>query len=136
MSEWFLPALGFAAASGGLSIAIKLALPAIDWPQVVHWSTIAYMITALALIILGGWTLPLGAGTGWAIATGFLAAGGLITLFLALERGDASLVVPITAAYPVVSALLAAVLLTEVITPLRSLGIALVVAGVMVIGRE
>jgi transporter family protein len=136
MPEWLLPAVGFAACNGVLSIAIKLAMPGIGWPQVVHWSTLAYIVTASAVVIFGGWTLPLGAGAGWAIAFGLLAVGGLVFLFLALERGEASLVVPIGATYPVLSAILAAIFLTEVITPLRALGIGLVVTGAMVIGRE
>ena len=136
MPAWLLPALAFAACNSGLSIAIKLAMPGIGWRQIVHWSTLAYIVTALAVVIFGGWTLPLGAGVGWAILFGFFAVGGLIFLFLALERGDASLVVPIGATYPVLSAILAAIFLTEVITPLRAIGIGLVVGGAMVIGRE
>ena len=136
MPEWLLPAVAFAGCNGGLSIAIKLAMPGIGWRQVVHWSTLTYVIAALAVVVFGGWTLPLGAGAGWAILFGFLAVGGLVFLFLALERGDASLVVPVGASYPVVSALLAAIFLAEVITPLRAIGIGLVVAGAVVIGRE
>ena len=136
MPEWLLPAVGFAACNGALSIAIKLAMPGIGWRQVVHWSTLAYILAAAIVVIAGGWTLPLGAGVGWAILFGSFAVGGLVFLFLALERGDASLVVPIRASYPVVSAILATIFLTEVITPLRAIGIGLVVAGAMVIGRE
>lgn len=136
MLAWFLPALGFAVISGGLNVALKLAMPGIDWRQFVIWSGLAYVFTALALIIFGGWTLPLGAGVEWAILTGALSTGGAYTLFVALERGEATLVVPITAAYPVVSAVIAALFLTEVITPLRALGIAAVVMGAMIIGRE
>jgi len=136
MPEWLPFAVAFAACNGGLSIAIKLAMPGIGWTQVVHWSTLAYIVTSAIVVVAGGWTLPLGAGVGWAILFGIFAAGGLVFLFLALERGDASLVVPIGASYPVVSAILASIFLTEVITPLRAAGILLVVAGAVVIGRE
>ncbi|MGI9556740.1 MAG: EamA family transporter [Solirubrobacterales bacterium] len=135
MPDWLPFAVAFAACNGALSITIKLAIPQIAWTQVVHWSTLAYMVTSLIVIVAGGWTLQT-AGWGWGILFGFLAAGGLIFLFLALERGDASLVVPIGASYPVVTAILAALFLTETITPLRAAGIVLVVAGAMVIGRE
>lgn len=136
MPDWLPFAVAFAACNGALSIAIKLAVPGIGWTQVVHWSTLAYILTSTIVLLTGDWTLPLGAGMGWAILFGFFAAGGLVFLFLALERGDASLVVPIGASYPVVSAILAAIFLTEVITPLRAAGIVLVVGGAMVIGRE
>ena len=136
MIEWFLPALGFAVANGVLNITMKFAMPGIDWPQVMFWSALAYIAAAFALVIFGGWSPPFGAGTEWAIISGLLSTTGLVTLFVALERGEATLVVPITAAYPVVSAILAALFLAEVITPLRALGIAAVVGGAMVIGRE
>ena len=47
MSGWLLPAVAFAACNGVLSIAIKLAMPGIGWPQVVHWSTIAYILMSI-----------------------------------------------------------------------------------------
>ncbi|MGI9556742.1 MAG: EamA family transporter, partial [Solirubrobacterales bacterium] len=132
----FLPAMGFAVMSGGLNVALKLAMPGIDWRQFVIWSGVAYLLTAFALIVVGGWMLPFGAGTEWAMLTGLLSTGGAFTLFVALERGEATLVVPITAAYPVVSAVIAALFLSEVITPLRAAGIIAVVVGAMIIGRE
>ena len=47
--------------------------------------------------------MVLGAGGGWAIVTAFAAAGGLIFFFYALSKGDASVVVPMTSAYPVIA---------------------------------
>lgn len=136
MPEWLIPAVAFAVFNGALSISIKLSMRGMGWPQVVHWSTIAYILMSAVVVVAGGWGLYTGAGTHWGIIFGFLAAGGLITLFLALEKGEASLVVPITATYPVLTAILAAIFLTEVITPMRAVGIGLVVGGAMVIGRE
>ncbi len=136
MPEWLIPAVAFAVFNGCLSIAIKLSMRGMGWPQVVHWSTIAYILMSAVVVVAGGWGLYTGSGTHWGIIFGFLAAGGLVTLFLALEKGEASLVVPITATYPVLTAILAAIFLTEVITPVRAAGISLVVVGAMVIGRE
>lgn len=58
---------------------------------------------------------------------------GLLTYFHALKAGDAAVVVPITAGYPLVTALLAAVFLQEPITLARVLGAALIVTGIYLV---
>ena len=77
--------------------------------------------------------LVLGVGGGWAIVTAFAAAGGLIFFFYALSKGDASVVVPTTSAYPIVTLIGAAIFLSESLTLPRVIGTALVIAGVVVI---
>ena len=77
--------------------------------------------------------MVLGSGGGWAIVTAFAAAGGLICLFYALSKGDASVVVPMTSAYPVIALVGGAIFLSESITVTRLIGTALVIAGVVVI---
>jgi transporter family protein len=69
------------------------------------------------------------AGGGWAAATAVLAASGLSLFFFALSRGDASQVVPATSAYPVVTLVAAALVLSEPVTPTRIVGTILVVAA-------
>ncbi|MDI6870901.1 MAG: EamA family transporter [Bacillota bacterium] len=70
----------------------------------------------------------------------FIMAGGVIagllaqwTYFLALKQGLASAVVPVIGAYPLVTMLLAALLLGEPVTLLKAAGALLVVAGVVLI---
>jgi bacterial/archaeal transporter family protein len=65
--------------------------------------------------------------------TAFAAAGGLICFFYALSKGDASAVVPLTSAYPVIALVGGAVFLSESITVPKVIGTVLVVAGVVVI---
>jgi transporter family protein len=77
--------------------------------------------------------MRLGRGAGYGALSGALAAGALITLFLALDAGDVSRVVPITSAYPVVTVLLAALLLSERVTAGRVGATLLVVAGVILL---
>jgi transporter family protein len=58
---------------------------------------------------------------------------GLTAYFHALQRGQASLVVPFTSAYPLVTVLLSLLVLGEPITPTKVLGVALIVGGVMLL---
>jgi len=63
------------------------------------------------------------------------AAAGLILLFVALTRGEASTVVPATAAYPVVTLAGSALFLSESVTVARVAGTVLVIAGVVLLSR-
>ena len=69
----------------------------------------------------------------WAAASAALAIGALILLYIALNTGEASKVVPISAAYPAVTLVLAAIFLSEAITFARAGGMLLVIAGVIVL---
>ena len=55
---------------------------------------------------------------------------GMMTYFYALKKGATSQIVPIAAAYPLVSALLSVIILRENVTPMRVLGTVLIVAGI------
>jgi transporter family protein len=58
---------------------------------------------------------------------------GLTAYFHALQKGYASLVVPLTATYPMVTVVLSVLVLGEPITPVKVLGVVLIVAGVMLL---
>jgi len=67
------------------------------------------------------------------ILAGFL---GMLTYFSLLKTGAASKIVPLTAAYPLVTAVLALLVLREDLTPMRLLGILLTVAGLIILQRS
>ena len=67
------------------------------------------------------------------ILAGFL---GMFTYFSLLKTGEASRIVPLTAAYPLVTALLALVFLREHLTPLRLFGILLTISGLIILQRS
>jgi transporter family protein len=72
-----------------------------------------------------------------ACITGLL--GGFLGVFLyfkALALGEASVIIPLTATYPVVTMLVAYVALREPITLMKFLGTALIVGGCFLISRE
>jgi transporter family protein len=133
MAGWILPALGYVVLVGIAGITTKVALRTIDWQQVVYWVPVAYVVLSVLLALVFHKPMVLGTGGAWAIVTAFAAAGGLICFFYALSKGDASVVVPTTSAYPVIALAGSAVFLSESITVPKVIGTALVVAGVVVI---
>ena len=133
MAGWLLPALGYVVLVGIAGITTKVALRTIDWQQVVYWVPVAYIVLSALLWLVYQKPMVLGSGGGWAIVTAFAAAGGLIFFFYALSKGDASVVVPATSAYPVIALIGSAIFLAESITVPKVIGTLLVIAGVVVI---
>ena len=131
--SWLLPALAYVLALGALGVTSKLALDTLGWQQLLPWTLLAYALTVGVLMALGQTSWRWQPGTGWAVATAALAVGSLILLFVALGLGEASQVVPVTAAYPAATVVLAALFLGESISPARVGGMLLVIVGVMVL---
>lgn len=135
LMSWLLPTLGYALTVGLTGISVKYALKTISWQQMVLWVPLAYASFALILILGFGARFPLGVGGAWAALTALLASGGLILLFIALDRGQASVVVPVSSIYPVVTLIASAAFLAESVTVPKVVGTVLVVAGVTLISR-
>jgi len=120
---------------GATGITTKLALRTIEWRQLVLWLPIAYLVFAVAFVVLNGTRFPVGVGGAWAAVTALCASAALVLFFYALTQGDASVVVPVGSAAPVVTLIGSALFLSESITLPRVLGTLLVVAGGVLISR-
>ena len=131
--SWIAPAIGYVLTVGALGVTSKLALESLSWQQLLPWTLLAYGVAVAALMLLGKTDWGWHAGTGWALASAALAVGALILLYVALGLGDASKVVPVTAAYPAATVILAAIFLGEHVSPARVAGMLLVVIGVVVL---
>ncbi len=103
--------------------------------------------TTLAAVVLLGASLFLGQASNLlslslrdylALGVSGVLAGvlGMFTYFSLLKSGQASKIVPLTAAYPLVTALLSFLLLGEKLTPLRLLGISLTILGLIILQRS
>ena len=132
-AKWIIPTAFYVLAVGGLGVVNKLSLRTLEWPTLVLWTGIGYIAVTAVLLIRGDATLSFERGTGWAILGAGLAIGGLIAINIALTHGKASQVIPITAAYPALTLVLAAAVLSEPITLVNAAGTALIVAGVVLI---
>jgi transporter family protein len=133
---WLVPTLAYVAMVGLLGVTTKLALDDLRWPELVVWTAIAYALIAVGLVAAGQRWLDLNRGALFAATSGSLAASALIMLFLALDAGEVSRVVPITSSYPVVTVLLAAAFLAERVDARRVGATVLVVIGVTMLSVE
>jgi len=138
MKYWLLASIADAIALGFLGVAAKLSLRHVTWPVLILSSTLAYIVLLTALGVSGKLKLPNDPSGSWfipVVVTGGLTGGTFALLASALEQGPASQVVPITAGYPVVTALLSVAVLSEGLTFPRIFGIILVVIGVILVAR-
>ena len=134
MPAWIVPTLLYVLLLGASGVTARLALRTVSWQQMVLWVPIVYAVAAVALAATGT-RFPLGRGGGWSLATALCAAGALIFLFVALTHGEASTVVPVSSAYPIVTLAGAAIFLSERITLVRGAGTVLVITGVFLLTR-
>jgi drug/metabolite transporter (DMT)-like permease len=96
------------------------------------------LLLSAAMYWLGGWG-HLGDGSGWrpwawGILAGLLNTAATLALYRSFEIGKMSVVAPISAGYPALTIVLAA-LTGERLTAARFAGIALIIAGVIVVAR-
>lgn len=102
----------------------------------------ATLMFGVAVVVVGVAGLALGdragswspSGLAVAAISGGCGALGMATFYLALDRGKASSVVPVIGVYPAFVALLAAAFLSQSLSALQAVGVALAVAGVVLVG--
>jgi len=138
--EWLL-ILGAALGFGGFFLFIDAshaAGGAVWWPlfMVKLAGVLAVVAAALVLAPFGRFPgIELGAA---ALLVGAVAGigdlGGNLFFVLASDGGELAVVIVLTSLYPVVTALLARIFLHERLSPLRLLGVALAIIGVVLIG--
>jgi drug/metabolite transporter (DMT)-like permease len=135
IAGWIPPTLGYILLLGAAGVTAKLALRTITWQQLVLWVPLLYLVYCTIFVATSGTRFPLGAGGAWAAATAFCASSALVLFLYALTKGPASQVTPASSAYPIVTVVGSALFLAEKITPIRGVGTALVVAGVVLLSR-
>jgi transporter family protein len=133
--SWTLPAAVYILVTGTIGITAKLALRTITWKELLVWTAVAYAVAAVICVAVTNVNMTLNSGAALGLLSGALAASGLVVLFVALSRADVIRVVPVTSAYPVVTLVLSAVILSEHVSALKVLGTLLVVGGVVLVAR-
>jgi uncharacterized membrane protein len=117
------------------SVLGKIALRTATPVQTTLLYGLAGVAVALAAIAIGQRTAGWSPGTLWVGVVSAACGGlGLMTFYLALDRGNASLAVPIVGFYPALVAVLSVAFLDERLSALQVVGIVLAVAGVALIG--
>ncbi|MBS1892199.1 MAG: EamA family transporter [Actinobacteria bacterium] len=132
-AAWLIPTLAYVVTLGALGVTSKLALRTLGWQELVIWSAGAYLLVAVLLLTVGGGGIHLETNSWWAAISALIVVSSLILLYVALGHGEASKIIPITAAYPAVTMIGAALFLSESITVAKVAGMLLVLAGVVVL---
>lgn len=120
-------------ALGVWGVAGKLALRSLSWGDVLVVTAVVYGLTAIVLLALGRAGVRFEANTWWALVAAVCVVSALVFFYLALESGEASKVVPISAAYPAVTLVLSAIFLAEDVSLIKVGGLALVIGGVVLL---
>jgi transporter family protein len=132
--RWLYWSLGALAIWGLWGVMVKAALDDLTWPTVAVISYIGYFPPLVIVwLFLPPRNITLTRSTFWkAVALGLVSELAVLSFYLAVDRGKASVVVPLTAMYPAVALAGATLLLGEKINRTQMLGIALaIVAGVL-----
>jgi transporter family protein len=134
MPAWFFYSLLTILAWGAWAAVSKIASGGVD----AYTNQFFFSIGLLPLVVLVGWRSGQGKlgrgsakGVGWAFLTGILGGAGNIAFFHALIiGGKASIVVPTTALFPLVTVILAVVLLHERVNIRQRVGLVLALAAI------
>lgn len=130
---WLIPTLGYVAVLGIWGVTGKLALRSLSWQDVLLITAVVYAIVAIGLVLLGQADFKSDSNNWWALASAACVVSALIFFYIALGTGEASKVVPVSAAYPAVAMVLAAVFLSESLTVGKVIGALVVIGGVVLI---
>lgn len=117
---------------GAYGVAAKIAVREVGL-QVLIWSQVASLALFPTYFFLFKDLLPIkfdSAGIAWALGAGVLGVSGSVVLFLLLRDAPASVVIPISALYPVVTVVLGFIFLREELSLARIAGIALAVIAI------
>jgi transporter family protein len=135
---WPLYALGALIIWGIWGVMVKAALDDLTWPTVAVVSQVGYFATVAAVWLAAPpRNVNLRPSMFWsAVALGLATELGVLAFYLAVDRGKASVVVPLTAMYPAVSLVGAVLFLHERISRRQVLGIALALIAAILLSLD
>ena len=116
---------------------LKLAYSNLSWTETYFLSTLA-SFTVMLLVVSYYRAIPMSLNTYsvTALAAGVFGGAGYIFFVKALEHGKASVVIPLTALYPAVTAIIALIILREKISLYQGIGIVLAIAAAILLSTK
>ena len=104
--------------------------------------TLAFLSACASFVVIVGtyvWqrfpTAPTAAGILWALMSGVCGAIGMLFFSVAIKRGDAAIIVTVSAIYPIFIVLLSPLILQEKLSLTHAIGVLLVTLGVILVAR-
>ncbi|MBI5582392.1 MAG: EamA family transporter [Deltaproteobacteria bacterium] len=130
MKNWYWFSLATMICWGSWGIFGKLASTQINSRLLVLVSiTTSFLLLWIIFLVSGFEIEKNGWGIGYAVLAGIAGSIGSIFFYLALKQGKASVVVPLTALYPLVAVALSVLFLKEEISGVNVIGIILALAA-------
>lgn len=126
MKDWFLPAISIPIIWGLWGLFPKLAVRYISIPSAMLFEIVGVVIFGIFFLIFVGFRPEIHPiGVAFAFFAGVFGSLGAFLYLIAVSRGKVSVIVFISALYPVVTIALAYILLREPITIKEGIGMAL-----------
>jgi transporter family protein len=126
LKTWHLYAVLTILTWGLWGVFSKLAANFAKPRQALLFQTVGVLAFAAVVLVMERFKVDWnGAGFGWAALGGFFAFTGFLTFFAALDKGETSTVVTLSALYPMVTILISVAFLHERLTPRQGIGIVL-----------
>lgn len=105
----------------------------------VFWDMVGYTVVTIIYAIMAykpaAFAVTDSTGVAMAALSGIIGAAGAVAFYLLMVQKDASVVAPLTAVYPAVTAILAFLFLRESVSSVKILGILFAVASVYFLSR-
>jgi transporter family protein len=134
MKNWYWLPLATMVCWGAWGIFGKLASAQINSKLLVLVSITTSFLLLWALFLVTGFEVEKNArGLGYAVLAGVAGSIGSIFFYLALREGKTSVVVPLTALYPLVTVALGVLFLREDISTVKIVGIILALAATLLL---
>ncbi|RLI34314.1 hypothetical protein DRO53_03885 [Candidatus Bathyarchaeota archaeon] len=135
-SSWLILSLAVVVMWGAWAFLVKLASQHLSWQEIFILSNLVFFLFTLGLLL---YVKPSFAGASQAVfyvlLAGTIGSLGTISFYTALSLGKASIIVPLTALYPVVTVILSVLFLHETLTVKQALGVALAIAAILLISQ-
>ena len=135
-SSWLILSLAVVVMWGAWAFLVKLASQHLSWQEIFILSNLVFFLFTLGLLL---YVKPSFAGSSqavfYALLAGTIGSLGTISFYTALSLGKASIIVPLTALYPVVTVILSVLFLHETLTVKQALGVALAIAAILLISQ-
>ena len=136
MKTWYLYAILTMVVWGLWGVCSKLAANYSKPKQALIFQSVGVIAFTIVVLLMERfhieWSLP---GFNWAAAGGFFAFVGFLTFFAALDKGNASTVITLSALYPLVTIILSILFLHEKLNGRQGAGIAFaLLASVLLAG--
>ncbi len=137
MSEWLIYTLIATLVYGFWGFFPKLASAYLDPKSAMIYQSLGTVLGTLVILVSVRFRVPVEPrGITFSLLAGIAGVVGTQFLLMALAKGKASLVVPVTALYPIGVVVLAMLFLKEPLSWKQALGIAISLVGVVLIAME